>query len=194
MKRALLLLAFASAAQSQIAVKNQISQASEAAADAIASVISDADAFEIAQPEPSKEAKAPKKEKAAPKKATTGPTAGDDAGGAEDADEGEDKMIKAMRREGKTPWDIAKFYTGIFPNSRVTRVSDDRGELLKRQLLEQREALRHEQRLRLRVERARQAEREWTRELREQGLHRRRCGVAGHRSVNDSPTPALHAR
>ena len=52
----------------------------------------------------------------------------------------------------------------------AARVSDDRGELLKRQLLEQREALRHEQRLRLRVERARQAEREWTRELREQVL------------------------
>ncbi len=31
-----------------------------------------------------------------------------------DADEGEDKMIKAMRREGKTPWDIAHFYTDIF--------------------------------------------------------------------------------
>jgi cysteinyl-tRNA synthetase len=31
-----------------------------------------------------------------------------------DADEGEDKMIKAMRREGKTPWDIAEFYTNIF--------------------------------------------------------------------------------
>jgi cysteinyl-tRNA synthetase len=31
-----------------------------------------------------------------------------------DADEGEDKMIKAMRREGKTPWDIARFYTDIF--------------------------------------------------------------------------------
>ena len=31
-----------------------------------------------------------------------------------DADEGEDRMIKAMRREGKTPWDIAKFYTGVF--------------------------------------------------------------------------------
>src|SRR5207302_5090664 len=31
-----------------------------------------------------------------------------------DADEGEDKMIKAMRREGKTPWDIAKFYTDVF--------------------------------------------------------------------------------
>ncbi|MDQ6693135.1 MAG: cysteine--tRNA ligase [Chloroflexota bacterium] len=31
-----------------------------------------------------------------------------------DADEGEDKMIKAMRREGKTPWDIAKFYTDFF--------------------------------------------------------------------------------
>jgi cysteinyl-tRNA synthetase len=32
----------------------------------------------------------------------------------DDADEGEDKMVKAMRREGKTPWDIAKFYTGLF--------------------------------------------------------------------------------
>ncbi len=31
-----------------------------------------------------------------------------------DADEGEDKMIKAMRREGKTPWDIAGFYTDAF--------------------------------------------------------------------------------
>jgi cysteinyl-tRNA synthetase len=31
-----------------------------------------------------------------------------------DADEGEDKMIKAMRREGKTVWEIAKFYTDIF--------------------------------------------------------------------------------
>ncbi len=31
-----------------------------------------------------------------------------------DADEGEDKMIKAMRREGKTPWDIARFYTDFF--------------------------------------------------------------------------------
>jgi diguanylate cyclase (GGDEF)-like protein len=52
----------------------------------------------------------------------------------------------------------------------AARVSDDREELLKRQLREEREALRHEQRLRLRVERARQAEREWTRELREQVL------------------------
>jgi cysteinyl-tRNA synthetase len=31
-----------------------------------------------------------------------------------DADEGEDKMIKAMRREGKTPLDIARFYTDRF--------------------------------------------------------------------------------
>jgi cysteinyl-tRNA synthetase len=31
-----------------------------------------------------------------------------------DADEGEDKMIKAMRREGKTPWDVAAFYTDVF--------------------------------------------------------------------------------
>src|SRR5207237_5315449 len=31
-----------------------------------------------------------------------------------DEDEGEDKMITAMRREGKTPWDIARFYTEAF--------------------------------------------------------------------------------
>jgi cysteinyl-tRNA synthetase len=31
-----------------------------------------------------------------------------------DADEGEDKMIKAMRKEGKTAWDIAEFYTEVF--------------------------------------------------------------------------------
>ena len=33
-----------------------------------------------------------------------------------DADEGEDKMIKAMRREGKTVWEIARFYTDAFLN------------------------------------------------------------------------------
>jgi diguanylate cyclase (GGDEF)-like protein len=58
----------------------------------------------------------------------------------------------------------------------AVRVSADRGELLERQLQEQREALRHEQRLRLRIERARQAEREWTRELREQVLRSYRTG------------------
>jgi len=58
----------------------------------------------------------------------------------------------------------------------AARASDDQGELLKRQLREQREALRHEQRLRLRVERARQAEREWARELREQVLRSYRSG------------------
>ena len=31
-----------------------------------------------------------------------------------DADEGEDKMIKAMRREGKTVYEIANFYTEVF--------------------------------------------------------------------------------
>ncbi len=31
-----------------------------------------------------------------------------------DADEGEDKMILAMKREGKSAWDIAKFYTNAF--------------------------------------------------------------------------------
>ena len=59
----------------------------------------------------------------------------------------------------------------------TARANDERGELLKRQLREQREALRHEQRLRLRVERARQAEREWARELREQVLRTYRSGA-----------------
>ncbi|MDD5039899.1 MAG: cysteine--tRNA ligase [Patescibacteria group bacterium] len=31
-----------------------------------------------------------------------------------DADEGEDKMEKGSKREGKSAWDIAKFYTGAF--------------------------------------------------------------------------------
>jgi len=31
-----------------------------------------------------------------------------------DADDGEDKMITAMKREGKSPWDIAKFYEEAF--------------------------------------------------------------------------------
>jgi len=56
------------------------------------------------------------------------------------------------------------------------RAGDDRADLLERQLREQREALHHEQRLRLRVERARQAEREWARELREQVLRSYRTG------------------
>lgn len=33
-----------------------------------------------------------------------------------DADEGDDKMIVATRRENKSPWEIAKFYTDIFMN------------------------------------------------------------------------------
>lgn len=33
-----------------------------------------------------------------------------------DADEGEDKMLLASKREHKTPWEIAKFYTDIFMN------------------------------------------------------------------------------
>jgi diguanylate cyclase (GGDEF)-like protein len=49
-------------------------------------------------------------------------------------------------------------------------------ERLQRQLDEQREALRHERWLRVRIERARQAEREWTRELREQVLRAHRSG------------------
>lgn len=38
-----------------------------------------------------------------------------------DADEGEDKMIIAMKREGKSPWDIARFYEKAY--------FDDRAEL-----------------------------------------------------------------
>jgi cysteinyl-tRNA synthetase len=38
-----------------------------------------------------------------------------------DADEGEDKMIIAMKREGKSPWDIARFYEKAY--------MDDRAEL-----------------------------------------------------------------
>jgi cysteinyl-tRNA synthetase len=34
-----------------------------------------------------------------------------------DADEGEDKLEKGARREGKTAWDIAKFYTDYFEHS-----------------------------------------------------------------------------
>ncbi len=34
-----------------------------------------------------------------------------------DADEGEDKLEKGAKREGKTAWDIAKFYTGYFMSS-----------------------------------------------------------------------------
>lgn len=33
-----------------------------------------------------------------------------------DADEGEDKMMVASKREHKTPWEIAKFYTDVFMN------------------------------------------------------------------------------
>ncbi len=33
-----------------------------------------------------------------------------------DADEGEDKMEKGSRREGKSVWDIAKYYTDVFMN------------------------------------------------------------------------------
>lgn len=31
-----------------------------------------------------------------------------------DADEGEDKMLVGMRREGRTPWEIAEFYASVF--------------------------------------------------------------------------------
>ena len=63
-------------------------------------------------------------------------------------------------------------------------LSDSKAELhkLERRVRDRQEALRHEQLTRLRVERARQAEREWARELREQvlTLHRR------HGAIGDS--------
>lgn len=58
----------------------------------------------------------------------------------------------------------------------TARANGERGEQLERQLREQAEALRREQRLRVLVERARRAEREWARELREQVLRSYRGG------------------
>jgi diguanylate cyclase (GGDEF)-like protein len=57
--------------------------------------------------------------------------------------------------------------------------SDAKRRKLEARLREQQEALRHEQHTRLRVERARQAEREWASELREQvlALHRRQGAI-----------------
>lgn len=39
-----------------------------------------------------------------------------------DADEGEDKMLKGAKREGKTVWEIAKFYEAAFIND-ITRLN-----------------------------------------------------------------------
>ena len=62
---------------------------------------------------------------------------------------------------------------------RALQESEAKRGTLERRLRRQQETLRHEQRTRLRVERARQAEREWARELREQvlALHRRQGAV-----------------
>jgi diguanylate cyclase (GGDEF)-like protein len=65
--------------------------------------------------------------------------------------------------------------TGVATKLQEQRESEAKRHELESRLRGQQEKLRHEQHMRLRVERARQAEREWARELREQvlGLHRR---------------------
>src|SRR5260370_37790401 len=55
-------------------------------------------------------------------------------------DRGEDKLIAQARREGKTPWDIARFYTdaflrdearlGILPADDFPRATDHIGEMI----------------------------------------------------------------
>ncbi len=59
----------------------------------------------------------------------------------DDADEGEDKMEKGARREGKTVWDVAKFYTDAFledverlnilPATKLTKATDHIAEQIK---------------------------------------------------------------
>jgi len=65
--------------------------------------------------------------------------------------------------------------------------SESKRRKLEGRLREQQEALRHEQHTRLRVERARQAEREWARELREQvlSLHRRQEALGGTDDIRE---------
>lgn len=46
-----------------------------------------------------------------------------------DADEGEDKMLKAARRENKDPYEIAKFYTGKFLTD-IDSLNIDRPEII----------------------------------------------------------------
>ena len=46
-----------------------------------------------------------------------------------DADEGEDKMMKAARRENRSPWDIAKDYTEKFLKD-IDRLHIERPEII----------------------------------------------------------------
>ena len=46
-----------------------------------------------------------------------------------DADDGEDKMVKAAKRENKNPYDIAKYYTDIFLRD-MDRLNIDRPEVI----------------------------------------------------------------
>ena len=48
-----------------------------------------------------------------------------------DADEGEDKMMKAAKRENKNPYEIAKFYTEAFLND-IDSLNIDRPEIIAR--------------------------------------------------------------
>ena len=48
-----------------------------------------------------------------------------------DADEGEDKMMKAARRENKSPWEIAEFYMKIFLRD-IDRLNIERPEIIAR--------------------------------------------------------------
>ena len=48
-----------------------------------------------------------------------------------DADEGEDKMMKASRRENKSPWEIAQFYMDEFLKD-IDKLNIDRPEIIAR--------------------------------------------------------------
>ena len=48
-----------------------------------------------------------------------------------DADEGEDKMLKAARRENKDPYEIADFYMKAFLND-IDKLNIDRPEIIAR--------------------------------------------------------------
>ncbi len=48
-----------------------------------------------------------------------------------DADEGEDKMMKAAKRENKNPWEIADFYTKAFMND-IEKLNIDKPEIIAR--------------------------------------------------------------
>ena len=48
-----------------------------------------------------------------------------------DADEGEDKMMKAAKRENKNPWDIADFYTKAFMDD-IEKLNIDKPEIIAR--------------------------------------------------------------